>query len=343
MDGVVNNNNSGFASTGVNTSTFSHSLLLNNYDRSVLTGGSTQNVRNAVYFQGTGNKFTRNVVKMTNAEILNAEYGASLGYKHGDTVTTVNSTFEASYNIFKGSAWAVETGESGSHVHHNYAEFRDNFFYLQDVGGPYYPVDSLVEYNTAKGPTLIKIEGFSADAVADNNIFKRNVLVSAVGAYNSEGGVVTDSTYGSDAEYDITSLISVYDYQLNCYYNVGATLVFNHYNSSSGGQVLGGTYSFAQWRAVDVSGSNHKPAWDDDSFNENPVLNTISKATSTNCTNMGYLAGLLGGGGSLPTPTATPSGSPSASATATISATPIPSATGNVGDFNKRSRWSIWD
>jgi hypothetical protein len=325
VDGEQTNNNSGAVFSGSSNSTLSHSLLLNNYDRQKLSGGVTLNTRNIVMFQGTENTVAFNVVKMTNPEILGAEYGAGIGYKHGDTTTTVNSTFELHNNVIIGSSWAIETGEAGTHAHHNYAEFREHCFSNDDVGGPFYPVNTLFEYNTCIGPSLVNTNGFSADAVALNNIFRKNILVANVAAYNYDRAVILDTTYGDNALYDIHANTGAFDYSENCYYNTGAgALQFNFFN---GGESKGGTYTFAQWQVADVSGSNNKPAWDDDSFNENPVLNSISNATSLNCLDKGYLANLSGGGILVPTPTPI--------------VTPTP-AVSSFGSFVRRICKSCW-
>ncbi len=139
VDGVITNNNSGMAFTLTTGSNVTHSLFLNNYDRAVLTGGATQNLRHIVLFQGTGNVVNYNVLKYTNAEILNAEYGAGIGYKHGSTALTTNSVFSAFNNVVIGSAFMIETGAAGSNIFNNYGEYRDACLSYRDVGGPYYP------------------------------------------------------------------------------------------------------------------------------------------------------------------------------------------------------------
>ncbi len=240
VDGEITNNNAGVAFTGTNNSSLTRSKIHNNYDTTVANSGQTLNLRNVVLFQGTGNDVSYNELFMSDTTALGAgvtpvtaEYGACVGYKHGDTVTTNSSTWNVSNNIIFGCAYAVETGEAGSHVHHNYAEYRDHFFDLRDIGGPYYPQNNLVEYNTAKGPGLIKMRHISADSVPNNNIYRHNVHVANRSAYTSEIGTVSDGTYDDETAYDEAALITAFDYRTNCYWNLEvAPLTFLHFNAA---------------------------------------------------------------------------------------------------------------
>ena len=289
VDGVADNNNTGITFTQANNTYLTHSLLEDNWDNdSVVT---KLNNRNFAAFGGTGNKVLYSSFDFDDAAIIGATGEArQIGYKHGDTVTTSSSAFEAAYNIILDGAMGVETGESGSNIHHNYIEVRATGLSLEDIGGPFYPNNFLAEYNTIKADSCYNFDWDSADSTPTNNIVKKNVCTNNVASYNSEQGTQVHSVYGNDALYTTVSSLSVIDFQQNCYYNAGAAaLQFNFFSSDSGANNKGELYSFANWKLADTSGTNNKPIFDDDSFSENPSFDSLNRATSTNCKNFGWM------------------------------------------------------
>jgi hypothetical protein len=121
---------------------------------------------------------------------------------------------------------------------------------------------------------------------AEDTTFSYNVFVDDAGSYNCENALVMIDGYGSDAQeaqFDGGYLIP----DNNCYYNGSTAAVFNYFCQDTGGHGPAGTegdsYSFTNWK---TAGGN---TYDTNSFEENPKLDSVYRATAANCDDKGYL------------------------------------------------------
>lgn len=283
-----------------------HNEVKDCFDNSNFNTGSAQNNRNIVYFQGTGNLEEFNVNGYTNAAFDNVSTGECTGYKHGNTSLTSGSVFEARHNRYFNCATCVAGGQAGMNIHSNYCRAWRGCFGYEDLGGPFYPNNLLLENNTCIGQPLFSVDWSSADSTPSDNIVANNVTVSSYTAtsFYASGRSVNDSRYGDSALYALTSNVQTVDYTGNCYFNdTGTGSYFNHFEAGPPSSVEGGLYPFNLWQQPDNAAPNSKPAWDDDSFEENPMLDaSCSIAQSANCAGKGYYASV--------TPVATCNGKP---------------------------------
>ena len=284
--GTSGNNIAGLKLTDVDDTYIHHNQFVDNFD---VLDPSGQNNRNLVFFQGTRNVESYNWNGYTDAAVLNQPIGQCTGTKHGDSSGNA-SVYDSHRNIYFSCATAVGGGMAGMHIYDNFMGVWSKGVTLENLGGPFYPSNLLMEYNTVVGPQLIGIDFTSYYATPTNNVIRRNVIEANVASYGGSNGIVTDTNFGTSADYAVTSDIGVIDYQNNCYWNTGAAaLQFTHY--AGGTAPEGGVYSFANWKLVDVVAPNNKPAWDDNSYEEDPLLDTYSRATSANCSDKGWLVG----------------------------------------------------
>lgn len=219
---------------------------------------------------------------------------ASIGMsiKHG-AATATGGRFNNNKIFDMGFAGLEIDGWPNITIDHNFLDGNANYLMETgsisqgDLGSPMRHYSNMViKYNTIlNGPC------FGSKAHSDQHSFDTNILNAhhnicvdnRATAYPGDGsdGFMRLNYYGSDA--DFTSWQTKVQIDNNCYYNsAGTTLYFTLFGASGGPYgSLGGNYSgFAAWQAGTI--------FDDNSFNENPVINSYGIATSSNCLDKGW-------------------------------------------------------
>lgn len=196
------------------------------------------------------------------------------------------------------SVQALGIGAPDSHIHHNL--FVSSGMTIRDFGGPRYVKDVLIEYNTfvniayLLGGTIDRgydADGSSAADTCTGDYYgpvtiRNNIIHSNAASYPSEARLIEISTYGADSNFTTWITGGLWSTGSNCYYNSNAVaLSFALYASNDGNTSCSGrgnsgnTYTWAEWQALGQDAS---------SYNEDPTLSSIYKATSTNCAGWGY-------------------------------------------------------
>ncbi len=334
--GEADGNLSGIRSNGQDTVVFHHNVAYDNFEQGALSDGNirdyllmdtlTLDVHHNVSYSTGGNESGRGIRLKHGAAGSGASYvryniifnklldGISVGGYPGLTISrnyldTVNTGGA-------GSAIAIEPADGGS------PDFSD----------------ILVEYNTIYRSPFANISPDDNTAVLGSPFatFQYNVISdNRSTAYPGDGtdGFLRIMHYGSDAAYGelITGATLSIDY--NCYYNSAGTALFFSVFGNNSSTSSGATYSsYALWKAG--------TSFDAHSFNENPTLDVDGRATSANCTNLGWKA--VPSGTTTTTSVATTTTIASTTTTAATTTTTVSSsgstATGKPGAFDRIRR-----
>ena len=315
VDGVAVNNLQGIhilssnsASAGPPLGRIQGNYLFDNYDTSNIGNPNNSNLTwfrsNNLLIAGNKSEYTPGTlptpgVGIDGPYLIKAKHGsetsgAFIGTGNG-SLATIDS------NTLIGGSQAIGSGYAGMNIQNNLwlANGPETVFVqLKNLGGPAYQANNTVSFNTSVGGRFLGINSYDLDDVVINNIFSDNVIVDDSSAYSNESEFIVSNFYTNDTIYnDITDLAD-FDFQRNCYFNtLSVPLEFSWFEaiSSGAGAPIGPTgpagagYSFAGWQAPDTTAPQNKPAWDDDSFVEDPLLDSFSIANSLNCDNKGYM------------------------------------------------------
>jgi hypothetical protein len=208
----------------------------------------------------------------------------ALNIKHGIAENAPSGTSYFRYNKILWPNYGAKVNSSGWQLKNNLiVEPADWAFYqLADASYPN-GESNVISYNTVvNGLFFSWPEPYYTDR--EDTTFSYNVMVDNTASYNCEQGVLHIDSYGTDAEeakFDGGYLVP----DNNCYYNASAALEFNYFCQDTGdaGDEGGGNYVFADWK---TAGGN---TYDTHSFEENPKLDSVYRATAANCDDKGYL------------------------------------------------------
>lgn len=240
--------------------------------------------------------------------------------KHGaDVGANTSIGMKVRHNYCLGNHGFMQNNTSWALIERNYSDTDGpHSFYIQsgDTDGPDIS-NNLIRYNTVVSDNNVFSWNYALFNGEENYLLENNIFVSKYSSHTSEQGMYSLFVYGSSPNRTFFLANNMLDADNNCYYNPNITTRFPFFNSSGGG----GQYTFSQWKAALGVDSN--------SFEEDPVLDSYNRATSSNCEYNGWL--LVNDPAPSVTPTPTPSPSPSPTGS------PSPSETVNpVGNWYDR-------
>ena len=281
-----------------------------------LDGLGTHHISAIIQYRPDHTRVNHNVIGVKDS----ANEGLGWGIKVKHTEKDPQSQNEVDHNIVVGltkvsgySIFGLGGADANKWWHHNLVqmtpppgyEYLANCMESINQGGGAWQINELIEFNTCIGgkfdyePNDLTEDTPTFDmsnlGFYDNTILDRNP--TGLGAQEA---LIAVAPYMADSYYDV--FVAEAHFDRNCYYNdQGQSELYSIFASGSN---KGADYtSFTAWQAADTSGVQNKPAWDQNSFEEDPQLDAYARATSTNCRNkgwLGYLAvrkfGVIGGG-----------------------------------------------
>jgi hypothetical protein len=232
-------------------------------------------------------------------------YADCIMYKHS---TAENNTFFHVYNntfVNCGGFAAFGTGTANTWFHHNLVINSTTApIAARDFGGPTHQTNQLFEYNTiinSKGinyfPSIqYRNTAFPLDPA--NVTFRFNIIYDNATAHNRDRGFIDIGNTMDDAVYSASA--PTFASNFNCYYAPTPNPKFNigSYNNDSSNTrpqygVLGGSYSFTEWKALTVDGAPLN--YDQNSIIADPLFVALSTGdyhlqASSPCKRMGKYA-----------------------------------------------------
>ena len=261
-----------------------HNYFADNYNRA-----SPLNQNNVVGVDG----FQADHLRIDdNQAVCTRSGGCGYGYriKHG----TATGGDSISRNFTNHNYWAgISSSTSNIQIYNNFIadgepnpNKNDGAISIVELGGPFYPVNVDIQYNTAVNSWALLYNPSTLYTSIGLLTYKNNVVVdNRATPYQlaADYGFLSICTYCSDTLYNDVVVGGLLDLDENCYFNDQAqTLYFSLFGASSGGGgPTGAFYSgFSNW----VSGTGY----DSGSFNEDPDFDSYYIAQSANCASKGW-------------------------------------------------------
>ena len=215
-------------------------------------------------------------------------------FRHGAGEPDAGST-TVDYNYFIWPKTAISINTSGVSAKRNIiADAAGVAINLWDAGSYLVGQQTEFKYNTILNSQAFQ---YTPHYTVDESVtISNNVFVDDAASYDSSNRLYRIDAYGTDAHKTTFEASHYLTSNNNCFYNGTTAVSFGYFEA---GEPAGAAYTFANWKGT--------VGQDAASYEENPTLNAYKGATSTNCTDKGWLA---------PTPTPTP--------TPTATATPAP-------------------
>jgi hypothetical protein len=144
---------------------------------------------------------------------------------------------------------------------------------IVEQGGPYYPTDLTIEYNTAVNTRLLITDMREYDATPDDIVVRYNVAEDDSASYSNSTATLRMDIYSDDTLYTTMTTAGVLTIDNNAYYNTQSQdAAFAFFASDSYG-TTGDLYTFANWQSTE--------GFDANSIVADPVLNANLEATNT--------------------------------------------------------------
>jgi hypothetical protein len=305
IDGVCNNNISGFRSNGDTDIELAYSNFTDNFDRTGGGGCSPENSAHVTIFGAAAGDIHIHHNNFSQTPTATGATGGCVRNKH--TSPNPNTTLQVYNNIFNNCAYYPFTTDTfNSHFHHNII-IGGGTVSVKNNGGSTNFINDVFEYNTFVNVARsfsVYIHTYSgsigsslkaSDYSVKNIVFRNNIVYetrSTNDIFNNRSTMIF-STYGSDFELGL--LRPELHIDRNCYYNAssGGSPYFNWFgcNSASCGTVPGATY--LQGGGYGLSGWQSQ-GFDINSVNSDPQFIDLANGNfkpgnSSPCKSMGAL------------------------------------------------------
>lgn len=278
--GDEDGNNSGFYIHSCVDCEISNNFVWDNYDPS----DDDKNNTNTVFFQGAGTRFHHNVVFYSDAANTGGyvDNARCLKYKHGEA--SFAGSAEWDHNIIMTCGIMVMETVQGNHNIHNNLVIEYGDYAVAQTGTTNYDPDGLqIKNNTFIAGRGYLTEFGNRDTSFSDIQVKHNLFIDdQVSDYSDDQPLMRVDHYGVDADYTSFIVGGAVNIDYNCYYNPNQEFEGTVFGSTGGGATpLGAVYTtFATWQGV----------FDGGGYQENPSLNALNEATSTNCKRMGWVS-----------------------------------------------------
>lgn len=294
--------------------------------------GFTENVSHLLFYEGNSNIVRYNQLMQANA----FNYGGpdrafGVKYKRGQTGGASGDTYWEYNRALNISGQVFLTAQKNTYIRYNTVYDSQGLYGCRNLGtstNQAWCGYHTVEYNTfiqtnTSDPSVYSSRGIDWNILTDYTnfvtwgplSFRYNLIVDAtsISIYNLAQYINNANFVTVCGGVGPSCSGGIFTMGNNCFYN-SQSIALN-FNLFSQGESYGANYNFTNWKGT--------VGLDTTSFNENPSIDSSSRATSSNCSSMGSM--LLNEAGPTPTPTATatPTASPTPTATPTATVAPL--------------------